>query len=109
MAVKKIIKKEDKKIMRSESKKENYDLTNIGYTLGIISIVFAFFSPLVGIIFGIIGLNISKKEKTNLSKKALKLNKIGIILGIIIIIIMVGVFLISLKFGISNPAKFPLA
>lgn len=52
-----------------------------GYILGILSIVFAFFVPLAGVILGIIGLVQNKKEK---SKTAKKLNIIGIIIGTII-------------------------
>ena len=53
------------------------------YTLGILSIVLAFFIPLAGVILGIIGLFLNKKEK---SKAAKKLNIIGIVIGIIIFV-----------------------
>lgn len=35
------------------------------YTLGIVSIVLAFFTPLAGLIFGIIGLAKAKKKNQN--------------------------------------------
>jgi len=55
----------------------------VAYTLGILSIVLAFFIPLAGVILGIIGLVQNKKEKSKISKK---LNIIGIIIGVIIFI-----------------------
>jgi hypothetical protein len=55
----------------------------VAYTLGILSIVFAFFIPLAGVILGIIGLIQNKKEKSKISKK---LNIIGIIIGAIVFI-----------------------
>ena len=46
------------------------DSSQVSYILGIVSIVTAFFTPLAGIIFGVIGLIQSKKQKTPLSKKS---------------------------------------
>jgi len=61
------------------------------YTLGIVSIVLAFFTPLAGLIFGIIGFSQSKKEKSELGNRARKLNKIGIILSAILFVVSIVV------------------
>ncbi len=68
--------------------KKIQDLSLVSYTLGIVSIVMSIVSAygLAGIIFGIIGLKINKNPKTDLAKKAKKLNTIGIIIGVIIFI-----------------------
>jgi len=68
---------------------EKEDQSVVSYVLGIVSIVMAIFTPLAGIVFGIIGLTQSKKQKTKLSEKAKKLNIIGIILGIILFIVTI--------------------
>lgn len=69
--------------------KKDGDFSEISYVLGIVSIVLAFFQPLAGFIFGVIGFVHSKKQKTELSKKAKKLNTIGIVLSIIFFIVTV--------------------
>ena len=82
----------------------------ISYTLGIISIVTAFLTSfgLGGIIFGVIGLAQSKKQKTDLSKKAKKLNTIGLILGIIIFIIsLITTIYLTIK-GVGGLQNFPI-
>ncbi len=63
------------------------DFSLVSYTFGIISIVLAFFTPIAGLVFGIIGVVQSKKQKTALSLKAKKLSTIGIVLSIILIIV----------------------
>ncbi len=68
---------------------EKEDLSVVSYVLGVVSIVMAIFTPLAGIVFGIVGLFQSKKQKTKLSEKAKKLNIIGIILGIILFIVTI--------------------
>ena len=65
-----------------------------GYIFGILSIVFAFFVPLAGIILGIIGLVLNKKEK---SKKARRLNIIGIIIGAILFLGSLAVTYLSIQ------------
>jgi hypothetical protein len=65
-----------------------------GYIFGILSIVFAFFVPLAGIILGIIGLVLNKKEK---SKKARRLNIIGIIIGAILFLASLAVTYLSIQ------------
>ena len=61
----------------------------ISYILGVISIVLAFFQPLAGFIFGVIGLIKVRKQKTELSKKARLLNIIGSVLSLIVFILLV--------------------
>ncbi len=68
-------------------KKEVHDLT--AYILGIISIIMAFFNSLAGIVFGIVGIFQSRKQNTDLSKKAMRLNIIGIVLSIVLFIFLV--------------------
>lgn len=63
------------------------DFSLVSYTFGIISIVLAFFTPIAGLVFGIIGVVQSKKQKTALSLKAKKLSTIGIVLSIILLIV----------------------
>ena len=72
---------------------EKIDLKPVSYALGILSIVFAFFSPFAGLVLGIIGLVQSNKLKL---QKAKRLNIIGIILGAIFSVIQVVVQVLSL-------------
>jgi len=75
------------------------DLSLVSYILGIISIVMAIISDfgIGGIIFGIIGLKINKDKKDPYYALARKLNKIGLILGIIIFVISaVAAYLLSI-------------
>ncbi len=65
-------------------KKEDFSI--VSYVFGIISIVMAFFNSPAGLVFGIVGLIQSKKQKTELSKKAKKLNIIGIVLSLVLLI-----------------------
>ena len=65
---------------------EKVDLKPVSYVFGILSIVFAFFSPFAGLIFGIIGLIQSNKLKF---QKAKRLNIIGIVLSVIFSIIQI--------------------
>ena len=67
---------------------EKKEEKGVAYILGIVSIVMAFFQPLAGIVFGIVGLVQNKKEK---SRKAKKLNVIGIVIGTLLFIISIGV------------------
>lgn len=70
-----------------------------GYVLGIVSIVFGFVTPVAGLVTGIIGLNISKKEKTELSKRGKKLNVIGISISVVILLALAILFIYSYKTG----------
>lgn len=63
---------------------ENIDIKSVSYVLGIMSIVFAFFTPTAGLVFGIIGLIQAKKQK---AERAKKLNIIGIVLSVIFVVI----------------------
>jgi hypothetical protein len=84
---------------------EKIDLASVAYTIGILSIVMAFFSPIAGLILGIIGLVQSKKQKVD---KAKKLNTIGIILSVIFIIVSVIFLIYATKAGISTSGSFPM-
>lgn len=74
---------------------EKTDLKPVSYVLGILSIVFAFFSPFAGLIFGIIGLVQSNKLKF---QKAKRLNIVGIVLSAVLAIVWVVVqFLVNIN------------
>ncbi len=79
----------------------------VSYILGIISIVFAFFNPIAGVVLGVIGLIQSKKEKSDLSKKSRKLNIIGIVLGIILLIVSLVITYYFAKNGMGSLPGFP--
>ena len=72
------------------------------YILGILSIVLAFFQPIQGLVIGIVGLIQSKKEKTDLSKNAKKLNTWGIILSIIMLAIVISLTFYAYQQGLGN-------
>jgi len=78
-------KKATKKVVKKEEL--NYEVPS--FVLGILSIVFAFVSPLAGLISGIVGLVQSKKQSTTMSLKAKKLNTIGIVLSGVMLILTV--------------------
>lgn len=80
-------------------KKEQVNFPQTSYIFGIVSIVMAFFTPLLGLVFGIIGLVQSARQKTDVSRLSKKLNIIGIVLSVIVF--AVGLFFI-LK-GINLP------
>ena len=79
------------------------NIETVAYVLGILSIVFAFFSPLAGLIMGIVGLIQSKKKKV---ARARKLNIIGIVLSAIFFILTIALLIIS--GGSSTSGSFPL-
>ncbi len=81
------------------------DSSLVAYVLGIISIVMAFFTPLAGLIFGILGLVQSNKQKNELSKKAKTLSIIGIILSIILFLALI----ILTYLGLDSLANLPVA
>ena len=76
----------------------NFPLTS--YIFGVVSIVMALFTPLLGLVFGIIGLVQSAKQKTDVSRFSKKLNIIGIVLSVIIF----GVSLFFLLKGFTLPS-----
>ncbi len=69
------------------SKKIDYGVA--AYIFGIASIVFAIFKPDAGIVLGIIGLVLGRRQNDVLSQRARKFSTIGIILGIIVLILTV--------------------
>lgn len=83
------------------------DLSVVSYSLGIVSIVMAFFQPLAGLTFGIISLVQSKKQDTELSKRAKKLSKIGIILSIVLFIVSVVIAYLQIS-GAIGLQDFPI-
>jgi len=80
--------------------KEKINFSQTSYIFGIVSIVMALFTPLLGLVFGIIGLVQSSKQKTEISRLAKKLNIIGIILSVIVF----GVGLFFLLKGVALPS-----
>jgi len=72
------------------------DLGSVSYVFGILSIVFAFFSPFAGLILGIIGLIQSNKLKL---QKAKRLCVIGIVLSAIFSILQVILQILTLTGG----------
>jgi len=76
---------------------DKIDLSSVAYVLGVLSIVFAFFQPVAGLILGIIGLVQSQKHK---SPRAKRLSIVGIILSIIFFII--SLVLLSQVPGLAN-------
>ena len=74
----------------------------VGYILGILSIVMAFFNPGAGIVLGVIGIIQSKEEKSEIAKKAKKLSTIGLVLSIIALIVSLIVTYLYAKNIIQN-------
>lgn len=72
------------------------NMATVAYMLGLMSIVFAFFSPFPGLVLGIIGLIQSKREKT---AKARKMNIIGIVLSIIFAILTIVLTIVNPNIG----------
>jgi len=85
----------------TDKKSVKLDVEQMSYLLGIISIVFAFFQPLAGLILGVIGFRYSKRKETDISKKAKKYNTIGIVLGIVFLVlsIVASIFLTQQNFA----------
>ena len=78
---------------------DKIDIATVTYVLGILSIVFAFVSPIAGLILGIIGFTQSKKHGVS---KVRKLNTIGIILSIVFLIISVIALIYSINSGLTD-------
>ena len=91
--------------MTEKEKKE--DISVVSYTLGIVSVVLAFFLPLGGFVFGVVGFIQSKKQKTLLYKKAKKLNLIGMILSLALFIISIVANMYFINKGFSPLQNFP--
>jgi uncharacterized Tic20 family protein len=73
--------------MTKEKEKINFEIP--AYLLGILSVVGWVSSPLMSLILGIIGLILSFKQETRLSKTSKILNIIGIIISIVILIVVI--------------------
>ncbi len=84
------------------------DFSLIAYILGIVSIVFGILQPLAGIVLGIVGLIYCKKQKDNLSKKAKKLNTIGIVIGVIVMILSIVVTMFFASANLTGMQNFPV-
>ena len=84
-------------------KKEAEHLGIASYVIGVLSIVFGILQPAFGFGFGVAGLILSKKSQSGLSKKAKKLNLIGIAVSIIVILLSVVVGFYVAKLGLLNP------
>ena len=80
------------------------DFSDVSYVLGIISIVMAFFQPIAGFVFGVIGFLQSRSHKTPLSEKAKKLSIIGIIISIIVVVLSLVAGFYLTKLGILKPS-----
>ena len=80
---------------------EKINNATISYAFGILSIIFAFFTPVAGLIIGIIGFRKSKKAKL---KDAKKLNIIGIVISVILLVVSIALIIYS---G-ANPGNFPI-
>jgi Na+/melibiose symporter-like transporter len=83
---------------------DKINLASVSYTLGILSIVLAFFSSLAGLVLGIIGFIQAKKQKVDRAKK---LNLIGIILSAIFFIISLLFIVFAANSGV-DVGSFPL-
>ena len=86
-------------------KKEKIDFGFSSYIFGILSIVLAFFTPLLGFVLGIVGLIQSIKQKTRISNLAKRLNIIGIFVSIVLF--AVTLFFIMKSGGTLNLPTFP--
>ena len=71
----------EKSVKKSKLKQ---DKTQQSYTLGILSIVFAFFIPLAGVVLGIVGLSLHKDNENVFVKRAKLLNIVGVILSVVL-------------------------
>ena len=82
--------------------KVNYDCA--AYVLGVTSIVVGIFISisLAGVVLGIVGLVLARRQKTELSKRAKKLNLIGVIVSILMYIL--NIILLSKVVDGSFPA-----
>ena len=83
---------------------EKINNATLSYGFGILSIVFAFFTPVAGLIIGIIGFRKSKQAKL---ESARKLNIIGIVISVVLLIVSLGLLAYSISQGL-NPTNFPI-
>jgi len=78
---------------------DKIDFASVSYVLGVLSIVFAFFSPLAGLIIGIVGFVQGKKQN---AARARKLNLLGIILSVVFLIISIIVLFYAANSGVAG-------
>jgi Na+-driven multidrug efflux pump len=74
-----------------------------GYILSIVALVFAFFSPVPGLVLGIISLVMSTKHKNKVSQKGKIMSIFAIIISIIFIIIA-----LLISFGVITLPNIPV-
>ncbi|MEN7982149.1 MAG: DUF4190 domain-containing protein [Nanoarchaeota archaeon] len=87
-------------MVKEELKNKDGFEDRVYYTLGILSILLAFFNPVASLISGILGFNYSRKSKDYLQKKTKKFSIVGITLSVIMIIFYVGIQVILQTQGI---------
>jgi len=88
---------------------ENFESKAI-YVLGILSIIAAFANPMVGLVSGIIGVVLGKKQKSELAIEGKKLSKLGLILSIVVLIIfVVSAIYFGITKGLGQLGNFPTA
>jgi len=74
-----------------------------GYILSIVALVFAFFSPVPGLVLGIISLVMCSKHKNKVSQKGKMLSIIALVVSVIFIIIA-----LLISFGVINLPNIPV-
>lgn len=84
------------------------DLSIPSYIFGIASIVLAFFTPLAGLIFSIIGLNLSKKQNSSLAMRGRKFSQIGLVISILVLIFTIVVAIIANTTRAGLLGNFPV-
>ncbi len=82
---------------KEELKNKDFFEDRIYYSLGILSILLAFFNPIASLVSGVLGFNYSRKSNYSLQKKTKKFSIIGIILSVIMIIFYVSIQVIMLQ------------
>lgn len=66
-----------------------HDFSQASYIMGILSIVFAIFNFPVGIVLGIIGVVLGKRQKTPLAARGRKFSTIGIIISLLMLLLAI--------------------
>lgn len=97
-------KKVDKKKKVEKKFGESFGIS--GFTLGVLSIIFAFIVPLFGIIFALVGFTLcfiqQKKNPTKKGKTGLILNIIGLVIGIALWIITITILYPLIEDQLAN-------
>ena len=86
---KNILKKINKKPVeiQKETLNQEQDKIFFSYIMGILSIVFAIFYSIAGVVIGLIGIHKIRYLQGEKARKTRKLNIIGIVLGIILFVL----------------------